>query len=250
MRRRFRLTGRKEIPSSAMSVSLQTIADDRTAVLNIVHPEIFKEFDPTALLRLRFQEDKQVEILNCGSVGDPKSRVKLKNPDFQSPSCQIRVTDVANRPGLLLAASRSWRLEGNRTDGTRQGILSFMPCYLGDRMWKIDLQEDVHPILYVSDKIPNAAAWARSNPIFVSSVLPAVIHLIFDDILRHSSPDDFEWMAEWLIWSEELVGADNRPQCDSSLQDRREWIDNLVDTFCAHHKLSENVVESIVGSDM
>lgn len=234
-----------------MSVSLQTVAGDRTAVLNIVHPEAFQKFHPTALLRLRLQEDKQVEVLDCGSVGRPKNVVKLiENPDFQNPSCQIRVTDVVNRPGLLLAASRSWRLEGNRTDGTRRGILRFMPRDLGDRMWRIDLQEDVHPILYVNDKIPNAAAWAHSDPIFVSSVLPAVIHLIFDDILQHPSPGDFEWMAQWLTWAEELVGDNGRPQWNSPPQNKRMWIDNLVDTFSARHKLSENVVEFMIRNDM
>lgn len=205
MRRTIRLTGRRQLPVSCADVSLRDEGTKRHVTLSITDPTAFKGFSPNAHLTLRLVENKQMELLDFGTVGAPKPYTELKNSSFGDPSCQLRVAETGtDYLGLLLGSTKTWRLNSDRTpqQGSVRGILRFQPANIAPRAWKLDIQENAHPVVMVDKRINDPRTWAKTDPVFVACVLPAILHMVFDDILSKPDPEDIEWMADWLRWGD------------------------------------------------
>src|SRR3569833_3326434 len=104
MRKRIRLTGRRQLPSSCVRVNITTAEDGkRTVGLTLADPNAFKGFPADARVRLRLNENKLSDVLEFGTVGALRISALLDNNFFSAPSCQVRVvTSSGAKPGLLL----------------------------------------------------------------------------------------------------------------------------------------------------
>lgn len=248
MRRTIRLTGRKQLPISCVGVSIKNVGNKRLVTLAVSDTAAFRGFPPDARLTLRLFENQQVELLDFGLLSSPKVAVDLQNIAFENPSCQLRVASSdADRLGLLLGSTRTWRLISERKPGGggAKGILYFKPGKIAPRAWKLDLQEGAHPIVLVDERIPDARAWVKTDPVFVAAVLPAILQLIFNDILSQPSPEDTEWMNDWICWADALMPGYPRPADGDDARVRADWIERLVETFCQRHKLSDRIVDGL-----
>lgn len=249
MRRTIRLTGRRQLPASCADVSFRDVGVKRLVTLSIKDPAALKGFPPNARLTLRLVENKQMELLDFGTVGTPKPAVELTNSSFGDPSCQLRIAaTTADHLGLLLGSTRTWRLNSDRTpeQGSVRGILRFQPASIAPRAWKLDIQENAHPVVLVDKRINDPRTWAKNDPVFVSCVLPAILHMVFDDILSKPDPGDTEWVADWLRWAD-MVMPGNKPPNDhhQDTKARHDWIELLVESFCQRHRLSDRIVNEL-----
>lgn len=250
MRRTIRLTGRRQLPASCAEVQIKEVGAKRVVTLAVADPSVFRGFPESAQITLRLVENKQMELLDFGSLGSLKSTVDLKNPMFGDPSCQLRVAATADdRVGLLLGSSKTWRLNSEKTpqQGSVRGILRFQPSDIAPRAWKLDIQENAHPIVLVDKRIPNTRAWAKSNPVFVAAVLPAIVQFVFEDILSQTDPTETEWMNDWLRWANSLMPSNVPPQDGEDHKARQAWIDQLIEAFCIRHKLSDRIIDELVA---
>lgn len=212
---------------------------------------MFKGFPANAHVTLRLVENKQMELLDFGTVGAPKAIAELENSSFGDPSCQLRVAVAeagADHLGLLLGSSRTWRLNSDRTpqQGSVRGILRFQPADIAPRAWKLDIQENAHPVVMVDKRISDPRTWAKTDPVFVACVLPAILHMVFDDILSNPDPADTEWMADWLRWADSLMPGNKPPEDHQDRKARHEWIEQLIESFCNRHRLSDRIVNELV----
>jgi hypothetical protein len=167
---------------------------------------------------------KLVEILRFGTVGKPTVTAELAGTSFLAPSCQIRV--VANggeTEGMLLGSTKNWTY---KSDGETDGILLFQPAETAPRAWKLELREEEYPILYVDNRIPDAAHWARTDAVFSACVLPHVIGAVFQHIFETGSKPEDGWMAEWIAWAATLVPA-NPPPFGTENKEQRTWVEAL-----------------------
>jgi hypothetical protein len=249
MRRTIRLTGRKQLPTSCADVSIKEVGEKRVVTLALSDPTVFRNFSPRARLTLRLAENKQMELLDFGTIGSPKPVVDLKNTTFGDPSCQLRVADTGDdHLGLLLGSTKPWRLSSDNEpqQGSVRGILRFQPKNIAPRAWKLDIQENAHPIVLVDERIPDPRAWAKSNPVFIAAVLPSIVQLVFEDILVQQNPADTEWMNDWLRWADSLMPGYPPPQDNTDWTARRDWIDRLIDSFCQRHRLSDKIVDELI----
>lgn len=248
MRRAIRLTGRKQLPVSCVNVHIRDVGEGRVATLDIADPRAFRGFPRDARLTVRLAENKQIELLDFGTLADPKSIADLSNTGFGDPSCQLRVASAnPDHIGLLLGSTKPWRLDSDKPQsGTVRGILRFQPMPIAPRAWKLDIQENAHPVVQIDDRIPDPRNWVRNNPVFVAAVLPSILQLVFDDILSKPSPADTEWMNDWLRWADTLMPGYPPPADTADLEERRTWIERLIDSFCQRHSLSDRIVNDIV----
>lgn len=218
--------------------------------MSIKDPAAFKGFPSSAHVTLRLVENKQMELLDFGTIGAPKAIVELENSSFGDPSCQLRVADVgagADHLGLLLGSTKTWRLNSDRApqQGSVRGILRFQPANIAPRAWKLDIQENAHPIVMVDKRIDDPRTWAKTDPVFVACVLPAILHMVFDDILSKPDPSDTEWMADWLRWADSLMPGNRLPDDHQDMKARLEWIEQLIESFCNRHRLSDRIVNEL-----
>jgi hypothetical protein len=250
MRRTIRLTGRRQIPRSSVTVSMRDVAGKKVLILAIADPKVFKSFPSNARVMVKLIETKQMELIEFGSLGSLKYAIDLVNQDYVDPSCQLRLASVdGERLGVLLGSTQPWRLSSDHPEesGGVRGLLDFLPAKIAPRTWKLNIEENTHPVIQIDNRIPDPRWWAKNDPTFVATIMPAIIHQIFEDILSHDNPEETEWMNDWLRWADGLMPGNNAPE-KATVRDRREWIDGLIDTFCQRHKLSDRIIDHLTGA--
>lgn len=242
MRRTIRLTGRRQLPVTAFDFQIAEVQGKRVASLTVVDPGCLKGFAAEAEIRVKLVENKLVEILRFGTVGKTAVTAELAGTSFLAPSCQVRVVVKAGESeGMLLGSTRNWTY---KSDGQTDGILLFQPAETAPRAWRLELRDEEYPILYVDSRIPDAAHWARTDPVFNACVLPHVIGSVFQNIFDAGSKPEDGWMADWIGWAATLLPA-NSPPFGSDRKEQSVWIESLIDIFAAKHKLADQLIAAI-----
>ena len=249
MRRRIRLTGRRQLALTSVDAKFFDMGDRKLVSMTIANPVPFREMPESARIKLRLFENKFSETLEFGTIGEMKTTAEITNGAFAVPSCQLRVVaSDGDRKGLLLGSTNPWNL---RTDGDNksgkasEGILFFQPYDIAPRTWKLDIREDDFPVVYVDKSIPDARTWVRNDPVFVSCVLPAIVREIFEDILAENTQPDQAWANDWLNWADTLMRSKAVPWSDGRKQ-KQEWINDLLDSFCQRHGTLNLLVDRLL----
>jgi hypothetical protein len=252
MRRRIRLTGRRQLNKSAFNVALAELGGKPLLTMTVLQSDVFKPFPPEAKVSLRLVENKRVEIVDLGTVGKLHTSRQLASGGMVAPSCQLRVADPGtNQKGLLLGSTDSWTLRSDdENDSGSKGILQFLASDTKPQAWKLDIRENDYPLVRVDNRIPNAALWARNDPVFVGTALPAVVRQVFDEILRGEYSDDVPWVADWLKWATSILPAQAPPVGEDDKQGRLDYLDRLLDSFCAKHELGERLLEAAMPEEI
>lgn len=248
MRRRIRLTGRKQLPLSSIEAKIFEESPRILVSLVLKERRTFERFPATSLVKLRLFENKVAETLEFGTIGAPRVIQELKNPTFSAPSCQVRVvaTDGMQK-GQVLGSSNMWTLRIDAEDRTgkgSEGLLMFQSREIAPRTWSLEIREDDYPIVYVDKSIPQSGVWVRNDPVFVSCVLPAIVREVFEDILMfENQPSDTTWVKHWLEWADDITPGKPPPWNDERGQKQR-WINDLIEGFCYRH----GMLDALVGS--
>jgi hypothetical protein len=221
--------------------------EDGNKVVGLSVPDVaaFRGFSPEARIRLRLNENKFSEVLDFGTVGKISATADMKNSSFSSPSCQLRiVTAAGEKKGLLLGSTDSWtlRTDSDKGESGEDGILLFQPKDIAPRTWKLEIRDSEPPIVYIDKTIPDPRTWVRSDPVFVSTVFPAIIQQVFSAILLYPAPQEVDWMQDWLRWSDILVPGATIPAAADDQDIKEEWIDRLLDSFCLKHRLLDRLI--------
>jgi hypothetical protein len=232
-------------------VKVLVLPHKRLLTLGIADPKPFREFPADSKIRIRLVENKIVEVVDFGTLAAQRPAVELKNSSFSAPSCQLRIasTDV-NKPGLLLGSTDTWTLQTDRDSEngrSTRGILNFQPKNTAPRTWKLDIRDNDYPVVYVDERIPDPRGWARSDPLFVSTSLSSILSDIFDEILDQDSPADVDWMADWIRWADSLMTGKSPPPKETSRREKKDWIEDLVDTFCQRHRVADNLLAKLIS---
>jgi len=248
MRRRIRLTGRRQLQRSCVHVEIRKADKGKKIVgLSLAEADAFQGFPDSALVRLRLNENKLSETLEFGTIGAMRAAAELETPVFSAPSCQLRIVVAqGDRKGLLLASTDSWtlRTDSDSGDNGEDGILLFQPMDIAPRTWKLEVRDTELPIVYVDKSVPDSRTWVRHDPVFVSTVLPAIIEQVFEKIIA-STPDEVEWMQSWLRWAEILLPGSPIPDVDDEQDAKDKWLDDLLIAFCAKHRLLERLIAQV-----
>ena len=256
MRRTIRLTGRRQLPVSSVKVRLHpsTEAEQTNISLTISEHKHFRIFPGTASIKLRLIENKLSKTLTFGTIAKPNTVQSISSGAFSAPSCQLRVVsnDKPNT-GRLLGSSRSWTLRtdvhlGGEPAEASEGLLLFQPFDIAPLSWKLDIREDSKPIVYIDKRIPNSRTWARTDPVFVACVLPAIVREIFEDILKNKDqPSSDSWEMDWVNWADSLM-LGVKPPWNETGDLRRRWVDNLLENFCGEHEMHAALLECLGNS--
>lgn len=247
MRRRIRLTGRRQLSKTAVKVALAEVGGDPLVVVTVAHPDAFKPFPPDARVSLRLVENKGVEVVDLGTVAKLHTSRKLQSRELNAPSCQLRIADPGHKAkGLLLASTDTWTLRGDdpNNDENSRGILQFLAADTAPQPWKLQINENDYPLVLVDKRIPNAGLWARNDPIFVGTALPAIVRQIFDEILRGEYPDDTPWVMSWLQWAEAILPGAMPSLPEADRVTRFDYLERLLDSFCSRHDLATKLLEA------
>lgn len=124
-----------------------------------------------------------------------------------------------------------------RDDSQSESLLPMEPADLGERLWKLVIEED-GPILQFNSMVFPSAAGAESNIAFGALVLPEALRLVMERIADEpgcleDEGDPWGFWAKWL----DSIGAE-RPSADADEMAKTEWCNRVVDRFCGHFKFA------------
>jgi hypothetical protein len=218
--------------------------------LTVADRNAFQHLPPQAKVSLKLVENKRVEILDFGPLQRLVATTELPE-HFTAPTCQLRVADPGLKAkGILLASTDAWTLKGDDPENQEnsKGILQFLADDTAPQSWKLEIRESDYPLVRIDKRIPNAAMWARNDPIFVATALPIVVRQIFEEILDGTFTEDAPWVVDWLKWAAVFMSTEV-PPIGGEESDRADYIERLVDSFCARHNLADQLLQAVEPED-
>ncbi len=241
--RKLNFTGKKTLNKSWFSIFLALENGTTNLELSILSKSALLNFPRDSRILVSLSENKSYERLDMGNLVSPISSVVVPNGEyFSSPVSYIKIVSVANHQ--ILGESGPITLKKDLEPDT-SGMKSLLPLTISEispLVWKLDLDRDDGPVLYLDRSIPNAKAFA-SSPVFKGLVMNSVIQQIFQKILLQGEADQTEWMHQWMNWLNLLLPNSQIPWNDEELQ--LDWLQTLQENFASRWNILQNFIQDV-----
>jgi hypothetical protein len=188
-----------------------------------------------------------VQRYRFGSVGAMRAEdaLALTAVEGRHVFFTLKVVDDSASVGRILGIARHIRPPSadDQSPLGGQGILPIDVKDLGQQLWRLEYEEDV--CLFLNNQIPDVVELVQ-QPWFACGVYPSVVQQVLTRILNDGdeyADDDDRWEAAWLRFGKTLhpEGAVAPPSSDRD--DRAEWINDVVTSFCEAHSLRDRFVD-------
>jgi hypothetical protein len=216
-----------EIDKSRVSLSILQSAGSRAFLL-----------DRLELKGLDIPQDMHVMVVAragntntryaMGSVGMFDRTAKAIDTLDASQPLRFRVLIHPAGTPKLVASAENIR---PRDDAQSESLLPMEPAELGERVWKLVINDD-GPVLQFNASVFPSAAGAENYVPFGSMVLPEALYEVMHEIVEEPGrleDEDDPWFA-WGAWLD-AIGAE-RPQDLDGDEAKRAWCHQAVDRFC------------------
>jgi len=251
MIRRFNYTGRKRIPRSKISLSLNA-ASGKTLAFDAVVDLDGLLLPGNATIYVEAYRRAYFRRFPCGTLSEPKFPKNRVLEGLDPDALVLFRVKVVDKKGRILAVAD--RIVPRRTEeeqGDKQCLLPVDFVDLGQSIWRLDLEGDL-PILQLNKGIENIREIARSDTFFLTLVYPEVVRQILfkivvdEDFTDADADGEDEWMSDWLKFAIQMLGRKHLPPLGKSepiKQEKLKWIDDVVNAFCSDNQLLERFVK-------
>lgn len=249
MIRRFNYTGRKKIPRSKVSISLNEGPEKILTFDAIVDLEGLP-VPPSANIFIEAHRRAYFKRFPCGTVSAPKFTARRILEGLDSNALVRFRVKVVDKKGRIIAVADN--IIPRRTEEEAAEKLCLLPVDfvdLGHAIWRLDLESD-WPTLQLNKNMEDIREVARSDNNFLALVYPEVVRQIFYKIIveeDHTDPetDPDDWMSNWLRYAVDLLGKKQMPssgQSEPIKQEKLKWIEDAVEAFCSNNQTLEKFV--------
>jgi hypothetical protein len=241
MIRKFNYTGRKKIRRSDVSIDVLRDGEGRRFfniglhLAEMVLPanaRIYVEaYHRSGYQRFDFGTARAMKI--------PADRRLNGISESATPLFRVKVVDKTAAHGRILASIDKIRPASVDHQPADSRTLLFVEYdELGQRIWQLDLDGD-WPVLKLNQDVEEIGLIASSDNRFAALVYPEVFRQILTRIVivdEHTDPDcDDDWPSLWLKLACDLPGMTG--PLPGPKADRRTWIENAVEAFCANFEV-------------
>lgn len=158
--------------------------------------------------------------------------------DWKDVLFRVKVTDVIDRPGRLVAWANQIRPKGP-DDRDEPDLVRFKDADLYGRLWDMDY-DDSGPIVLI-ERRRNAQTIGR-DPAFRAAVYPEIMRRALEYAfieLQTPYPQPDHWSTTWVDgFVKPKLGLKAPPSFDAEGEGKlRDWIKEAVDTFARKHQL-------------
>ena len=256
MIRRFNYTGRKKIPRSKVSISLNE-GPDKTLTFESTFDLEGLPVPPSANIFIEAHRRDYFRRFPCGTVSAPKfPRGRILEGLDSNALVRFRVK-VVDKKGRIVAVADN--IQPKRIEEEEADRLFLLPvdfADLGHAIWHLDLESD-WPTLQLNKNIEAIREIARSDNTFLALVYPEVVRQIFHKIIveeDHTDPetDPDDWMSGWLRYAVDRLGKKQMPSSGESepiKQEKLKWIDDAVEAFCSKNQILEKFIRTHKSGD-
>ena len=176
-----------------------------------------------------------------GTVADPQPQADRRLKDFANdarpPLFRVKVTDVSDRPGRLLANGSQIRpTDPDESPDTKRGILYTLWADNEGLVWKVNFEYHEGPQLIIDEsadpdkQLPYQKAFrALVYPEIIRQVLTRLLFGEDDGGAGELDDDTLDWPKRWLYFPRDSFGyAEAPPPTSAEPQDKRDWIEEAV----------------------
>jgi hypothetical protein len=246
-------TGIKKIPHSLFSIRISEDSGN-TKKINIYFSSGFKS---------RFKNNSNEKVIVWAMSGYSSTKYDMGSVDnvsldgekdlelLHSDKVVFRVLIVDPKSSKISASAENVR---GRTKDDCVGRDSILPVRivdsLGDETWKMNLDEDVGPTLFLNKKFIGIEVHIKNNALFQSLIIPYAVRVSVHFLIEndHADSEDTEtWQYKWRYFLEGLNSAETMP---SSVNDEgfEGWMDDVIKKFTKKRDLlkkSMDIMEKI-----
>ncbi len=238
--RRFNYTGRIKLKRDKTLFFLLPSEDGNVQFEARLDLADFRTDHPNARVAIEAYVGSRTERFELGTVSGPDlSRRRLANFRADDPVLfRVKVIDETNDAGRLLGLAKQIRPKGP-DDINYSSLLPVTVGALENLVYRVDFSPDSSPTLVLNEQLDQVApegikAIARSHPMFVALVFPAVLreiltHLLLVDEIRPDDEDMDSWKRKWIDFAR-LLNPSEFPQRDDP-DGVLNWIESGVTEF-------------------
>lgn len=203
MRRRARLTGRAELPRSAIDLDLQWV--DGEVRLTRFHLEPPKGVTRDADVHILLEESGVLQIAHAGTVGEPLPPRPDCFSDFPYSSllAQVLITDRSENPGRLLASCRKFRVNTDPIEDSGESLIAIALDDLHEIPWLLDIDADEGPTIRLNRRLQHLGSALIGDPTSQALFFPPVLAQIVEYICEQSDTGA-DWIRQWRAFLADL----------------------------------------------
>ncbi len=251
MIKRVNFTKRRRIPRDRVQIELLPGLPRRfTASLNLDGLSLSRS--SAIFLEAMCAGSPVIERFPCGEVRQPLTlREKpLGEIEGENVFFTLKVVDRAERFGRIEGIAENIRpVRSKQESAGRKAILPIEPAKLGEQLWRLEFRQE-NVFLLVNSEVPGMVDRAHADPLFFALVYPEIVRQVLTRAFRENAePEEEEerWPSYWLRFGRSLHPDRTNPAALIEEEDRGEWIDEVVKTFCDKHRLKDRYFQALGG---
>lgn len=160
-------------------------------------------------------------------------------PDWKDVSFRVKVTDVSEMSGRIIAWANNIRPKGP-DDDQQSDLVRWKDADLNGLLWDLDFDEN-GPIVMIEKAVGHASVGQDAR--FIAVAYPEILRRSLERALltdQTSGDDPEHWFTAWtkgyLIGK---LGLPPVPDDAKDIEQRRDWIEQAVDAFGRQFKLAD-----------
>jgi hypothetical protein len=234
-------TGLKEVDRNRVTISVTEMAGRRTFMLDRLDLTATGLANDLKVVMIARAGNTNVRH-EMGTVSDLSHECKSLDGLDRSQPLRFRV--LLHEPSNPKLAASIENLRA-RDDSQSESLLPMEPADLGERLWKLVLNED-GPILQFNSTVFPSAAGAENYIPFGAMVLPEALRQVMGKIAEEpgclEDGDD-----PWSIWGTWLdaMGVE-RPPVDGDDEMKEAWCNQVVDRFCGRFGFASKLRDELL----
>lgn len=242
MIRRYNYTSRKKIKRERIQIcfkkdSLGRYFDADLNLTGIDLPENSKVYVESYFKTnyMRFEYGK------VGKVEKPNNTYLSNFVGMDTVFFRVKVVDEDTATGRILALVSGIKLQDEEPqERNKLSLLHVVFQDLGQELYNLGFDTDSFPILIVNSNLKNPRVLIRSDTL-ITTIYPAVVKEIAYEIAMDDEDynlDDDCWQGYWLRYFNSILKLNSpKPNHDDSSDLKRDWIEEVVKTFCYRNKI-------------
>lgn len=158
-------------------------------------------------------------------------------PDWKDVSFRVKVTDVTDSPGRIIAWANNIHPKGP-DDDKQNDLVRWKDADLGGRLWDIEFDEK-GPVVLVEKTVGHATVGQDGR--FIAVAYPEILRRSLGEALlveKTTGDDPEHWFTAWNKgYLTEKLGLPTVPPDANDIEQRRDWIEQAVAAFGSQFKL-------------
>ena len=185
--------------------------------------------------------------ISLGQVDNLKNIEKMLPIEDLSDhhALRFRFLVVDQESSMILASAENIRAK-SPNDDELEPLLPVDLYDLGNIIWKMYLEPDEEPALWLNKNYPGIADKLRTDVEYQALIIPQAVRQVLIHLVENNSDPDLEnWVQKWTQWLVDLGIKDIPEEDEASHSDIAKWAEKVVQKFSKDKELFDRTIRKL-----